>query len=149
MIVGLGMPGMPMGPRVSSGQFMMMMRTISPKARVPNTRKVWRRRRVARPRKAPTRAVNSPARGMVSQNDQPRLVARMAKNVRADPVEGAVAQGIHAGEADDQVEAGGEHHVDGDHGGDAQEVPLLAALGKPSSTSASTMPAATLCFLKK
>ncbi len=62
----------------------------------------------------PQNAARMPASGSRIQNDRPKCGAEQRVGIGADRVEGDVAEVEQAGEADDDVQAPGEHHVDQD-----------------------------------
>ena len=64
-----------------------------------------------------------PASGRQIQNDRPKVVGEQRVGVGADRVEGDIAEIEQAGEADDDVQAPAEHHVDEDQ--DAEMVDPL------------------------
>ena len=75
----------------------------------------------------PQNAAMMPAAGSRIQNDQPEIGAEQRIGIGADRVEGDVAEVEQAGEADDDVQPPGQHHVDQDL--DAEIVdPLQRAL---------------------
>ena len=78
-----------------------------------------------------------PATGSRIQNDQPKWVRQQRIGIGADRVEGDVAEVEQAGEADDDVQAPGQHHVDQDL--DAEIVdPLERALDSRHSSTTAT-----------
>ena len=55
-----------------------------------------------------------PASGSRIQNDRPKFLGEQRVGIGADRVEGDVAEVEQAGEADHDVQAPAEHHVDQD-----------------------------------
>ena len=62
----------------------------------------------------PQNAARMPASGSSIQNDRPKCLGEQRVGIGADRVEGDVAEVEQAGEADHDVEAPAEHHVDQD-----------------------------------
>ena len=55
-----------------------------------------------------------PASGSSIQNEKPKVLREQRVGIGADRVEGDIAEVEQAGEADDDIEAPAEHHVDQD-----------------------------------
>ena len=62
----------------------------------------------------PQNAARMPASGRQIQNDRPKVLGEQRVGIGADRVEGDVAEVEQAGEADHDVQAPAEHHVDQD-----------------------------------
>ena len=62
----------------------------------------------------PQNAARMPASGSSIQNDRPKCLREQRVGIGADGIEGDVAEIEQAGEADHDVQARAEHHVDQD-----------------------------------
>ena len=116
-----GIPPIPSAPPKNS-KLLKIASTMKLMPMVVMARKSSRTRRLGMPKQQPDEGAHGDHAGQGRPERQPGLGGQQRGGVGADPEEGRMAEGDLPREAHDDVEAAGHDAVDGDDGGDGDQV---------------------------